>query len=386
LLQKARKEFDPQQGFAQAYAQALELLRTEEVKRIEQTVAETAKRMLGFLGRDIAESVEICFGFADPANPLISLRLQYRESGLTVPGEELGLGIQSAMVVGIFEAFRQLGEKFGTVVIEEPEMYLHPQAQRYFYRLLCEMAETDQCQVIYSTHSPVFADANRFEALRLVRKRAGQSTYMSFVHQSGTESLEAARKRLKLAGKFDAARNEVLFASRALLVEGLGDRLAALIVAEKLGLDPDAEGVAVVDCGGKSGIELVVQVCRALDIPFVVLHDEDVWPTGDIEDQRKRSNRERQNEAETCQNERIKEAVAEAGSVFVISPTLEDVLGIGADASDKPRRIAETLAQLDTDASSPQLRPLIDAVRTLFNMSGEAEKRQAGILESPGLP
>lgn len=368
LFQPARKEFRSYDDFKKAYEQAMDLLRTEQVKSIEQTVAETAKRMLGFLGRDAAKSVEISFGFADPANPFNSLRLQYRESGLAVPGEELGLGIQSAMVVGIFEAFRQLGGKFGTIVIEEPEMYLHPQAQRYFYRLLCEMTEKGQCQVIYSTHSPIFADVNRFEALRLVRKDPGQRTRVSFVSSDQKEGLEKAREGFKLGGKFDAARNEVLFANRALLLEGYGDRIAALIVAEKLNFDPDAEGVAVVDCGGKAGIELVVRVCRALEIPFVVLHDEDVWPTDHIDDDEKRKRQESENMAETQINKRIKDAIGQAGCVFVISPTLEEQLGISRNASDKPRRVAEALSSVSVDEPPKALQPLIDAVRTLFQV------------------
>lgn len=378
LFQSARKEFRSGDDFKKAYEQAMELLRTEQVKRIEETVAETAKRMLGFLGRDVAESVEIGFGFADPANPFNSLRLQYRESGLVVPGEELGLGIQSAMVVGIFEAFRQLGGNFGTIVIEEPEMYLHPQAQRYFYRLLCEMTEKGQCQVIYSTHSPIFADVNRFEALRLVRKDPGQRTRVSFVSSDQKEGLANAREGFKLGGKFDAARNEVLFASRALLVEGYGDRIAALIVAEKLNFDPDAEGVAVVDCGGKAGIELVVRVCRALEIPFVVLHDEDVWPTDRIGEDEKRKRLEDENMAEKQINKRIKDAVGQAGCVFVISPTLEERLGISRNASDKPRRVAEALSSVSVDETPKALQPLIDAVRTLVRV-GDARGAGDGV-------
>lgn len=365
LLQPARKEFAAQDDFKKAYDQAMELLRTQQVKEIEQTVASTAKRMLGFLGRDLAKSVDIGFGFADPANPFNSLRLQYRESGLSVPGEELGLGIQSAMVVGIFEAFRQRGGSFGTLVIEEPEMYLHPQAQRYFFRLLCELSKSGQCQVIYSTHSPVFADVNRFESLRLVRPDAQNHTRVSYVPEQQKSDLDAARDAFKLGGKFDTTRNEVLFASNALLVEGYGDRIAALMLAEKVGVDLDGEAIAVVDCGGKTGIELVVRVCRALEIPFSVVHDEDVWPLDAHADEETRRKLTEENEAEKRKNQRIQDAVGNAGSLYVIKPSLEAALGIGRTASDKPRRIAEALNNINVNQPPEALRPFVEAVRKI---------------------
>ena len=366
LLQPARKEFKSHDDFKKAYEEAMDLLRTEQVKRIEQMVAETAKRMLGFLGRDMAESVEISFGFADPANPFSSLRLEYRESGLAITGDELGLGIQSAMVVGIFEAFRQLGGDFGTIVIEEPEMYLHPQAQRYFYRLLCKMTEEGQCQVIYSTHSPIFADGNRFEALRVVRRSEGKTT-VAFVPENDTKPLQEARERFKLGNRFDATRNEVVFASKALLTEGYGDRIAALLIAEKLGFDIDAEGTVVVDCGGKGGIELVVRVCRSLGIPFVVVHDADIWSTENISDQEKCKKQEQENKAEKEKNERIKAAVGNNGVLYVIEPSLEGVLGIPRDASDKPRRIAAALEDVEIQNVKPELMPLVEAVKALLD-------------------
>ncbi len=364
LLQPARKEFHAEDDFRRAYDQAMDLLRTEQVKKIEGTVAETAKRMLGFLGHDVSRSVDVSFGFSDPANPFGSLRLLYRESGLTVPGEELGLGIQSAIVVGIFEAFRHLGGEFETLIIEEPEMYLHPQAQRYFFRLLCEMSDRGQCQVILATHSPIFADVNRFESVRLVSRDGQHQSRVSFVTPQHQPDLERARTAFKLGGKFDAGRNEVLFARRALLVEGYGDRIAALVVADKLGLDPDAEGVAVVDCGGKSGIELVIRVCRALDVPFVVLHDEDVWPTDEMPESEKQK-AQTENEREQDMNRRLRDAAGQSASVFVVPRSLEAALGIGRNASDKPRRIAEAIAGVDLDGCPRELEPLVEAVRAL---------------------
>jgi len=365
LLQRARKEFDSMNNFKNKYEEAMETLRTEQVRRIEETIADTAKLMLGFLGKSAIEEVDIAFGFADPANPFNSLRLEYRESGLTVPGEELGLGIQSAMVIGIFEAFRQLGGQFGTVVIEEPEMYLHPQAQRYFFKLLCEMTENNQCQVIYSTHSPIFADVNRFESLRLVRRIKGKTT-VTFIEDNKKKALENEREKLKLGNRFDPARNEILFANKVLLTEGYGDRIAALIIADRLGIELDAESISIVECGGKDSIVLFVLVCKALKIPFIVFHDEDIWPTICISDPNKRIKQIRENQEEQNKNQRIRDAVKNDKAIFVISPSLEAVLGITRDASDKPRRISEALSQLNSDNLYTFLKPLVDALKSLI--------------------
>lgn len=365
LFQTARKEFDAEAEFKTAYDAAMEILRTERIKEIETTVSETAKRMLGFLGSAGSKNIDIGFGFADPANPFNSLRLQYSDSGLTIPGEELGLGIQSAMVVGVFEAFRKIGGKIGTVVIEEPEMYLHPQAQRYFYNLLCAMTDDGQCQVVYSTHSPVFADVNRFESLRLLRKQTSNKSEFSYLRPEKLRELETARAGYKLGGRFDSSRNEVLFSSAALLVEGYGDRVAAFIAADKLGIDIDAEGISIVDCGGKTGIELVARVCIGLGIPTVILHDEDIYSIDGIEDLEKKRKQEKLNEDEIKANKKIMTAIDKPEYLFILKPSLETVLGIGRDARDKPKRIAEALEHLDLTRVPDNLAPLISAVRSV---------------------
>lgn len=367
LFQPALKEFERAAGapgreeFSARYQHAMDALRTPRVLEVEEVVAETTKKMLGFLGSATTRRLSIGFGFADPANPFSSLRLIYTEEGREIPGAELGLGVQSALVIGIFEALRQLGDPVGCLVVEEPEMYLHPQAQRYFFRLLEEIADEGDCQVVYSTHSPIFADVGHFEAIRLFRREAKSFTECAYVAEpEDIAYLTARREAQKIAIAFDASRNEMLFARKALLVEGPGDRLAARIAAERVGLDLDAEDLAVVDCGSKAAIPFVARTARALGVPFVVLHDSDIYEEVGAPEEVEKIRTD--NAKQASFNADIVGAAGETRAVFVCEPSLEAILGIGRNAPDKPRRVVEALEPLDA-TSIPG--PLIDAVKGL---------------------
>lgn len=349
LFEQARRELDqrlgngptPRERFRQAYEAAMDAVRTARVQEVEETIRQTTKRMLGFLGSTSVRDIDVSFGFADPANPFASLRLEYREGDLDLSAEELGLGVQSAIVVGVFEALRRLGGPIGTVVIEEPEMYLHPQAQRYFYRLLGEMVDAGECQVIYSTHSPIFADVERFEALRLVRKEPSAMSTVSFIaDESDRQFLDSYRERLKVSVAFDTARSEMLFARRVLLVEGANDQIAARLAANKMGVDLDAEGLSIVPCGSKDFIPFYARTCRALGIWFCILYDED--------------------QPEDRTNSLIREAAGEDYRVFVVRPSLERTLDIRG--RDKPRRVADALRGRSLGQYPAALREAVEAL------------------------
>lgn len=379
LLAPARKEFERGDtpaavDFKEQYERAMETLRTPRVQEVEGVIEQTAKRMLGFLGSATVRDLHVGFGFADPANPFSSLRIQCREGGLGLPAELMGQGVQSALVVGIFEALRQLGEHdVGTILLEEPEMYLHPQAQRYFYGVLKQLVDEQDAQVIYTTHSTTFADMARFESVRLLRRLPAGPTHATWVRQRADgDFLERQRESEKLGQYFDPTGSELLFARRVLLVEGHGDQLAARRVAESLGVDVDAEDLAIVSSGGKNRLPFFARACRALEIPFVVLHDLDILPIDEVEEMEPRtqeegttSRRQRDNERAAKANLAIGEAAGDTNVVYSLSPSLEAALGISRNADNKPRRIVETLQQLDP---SDYPEPLTAAVRALAEM------------------
>lgn len=373
LLGPARRELSTtklpsgqtaQEAFSEKYQEAMEVLQTPRVRQIEKTISETASHALGFLGSKALGQLDVGFGFADPTNPYGTLRIVCSEGGLVLPAERLGSGVQSAIVVGIFEAFRELNEKIGTVLIEEPEMYLHPQAQRYFARLLSDLVDSGKCQVIYSTHSPIFADVGRFESIRVVGRSDFELTSQKSVSDpADVKFLESQRASKKLVGFSSSARSEIFFARKVLLVEGPSDSLAAQAFAMATGLDVDAEQLAIVPCGSKSAIPFMARVCRAFGIDVVALHDEDIYDESDGDDDRVRKIRE-SNEQQRALNALIVEAVGDSDSVHLAKPSLEGVLGISRNAADKPRRVAEALDALNVSnwptavaSAVNQLRP-----------------------------
>ena len=54
------------------------------------------------------------------------------------------------------------------LLVEEPELYIHPQLSKLFFDVLASFADTDQ--VIYTTHSPLFIDAYEAERVAIISK------------------------------------------------------------------------------------------------------------------------------------------------------------------------------------------------------------------------
>jgi hypothetical protein len=156
----------------------------------------------------------------------------------------------------------------GTVLlIEEPELYLSPQAQRYLYRMLRRFASRGN-QVIYSTHSPAFLNVARLDELVFVQRPADGS-------RAVRPKPVTADEDFRVLSEFDAERAELFLARAALLVEGMTEKLAMPFVFAAVGIDPDGEGISIVECGGKANIPLFARVCAAAGVPFVALHDRD---------------------------------------------------------------------------------------------------------------
>ncbi len=237
----------------------------------------------------------------------------------------------------------------GTVfLIEEPELYLRPQAQRYLYRVLHRLAAAGN-QVIYSTHAPALLNVTRLEELAFVRRLPDGRTE---IHQPGP--LPWRDEAFELASDFDAERAELFLSRGALLVEGRTEKLVFPFVFRSLGHDVDADGLTIVDCGGKSRIAPFAQVCDLCGIPFVAVHDRD-----------SRGGGRPPIPAERALNDLIARTVPH-DRLVVLDPDLEGASGLSAHRH-KPEHAWEHFIGLDA-AQMPE--PLTRAAKRLLALAG----------------
>jgi hypothetical protein len=248
-----------------------------------------------------------------------------------------GAAAAHGLVAGL-ETWREAGITGVVVLMEEPELFLPPQAQRFLYRLL-RLVASDGNQVLYSTHSPAFLNVVRLDELVFTERRPRVGTLLL-----QPEPLPADEE-FRAYSEFDSSRSELFLARAAVLVEGLTEKLALPFVFEALGHDPDRERISIVECGGKGNIPLFGRICRAVGLPFVAVHDRDA-PAGT-----------EPSEAERQLNALIAEV---AGDDRVeLAPDFEGVAGLHGDRR-KPARAWRRFAQLGPDAVPQPLARVVE--------------------------
>lgn len=155
---------------------------------------------------------------------------------------------------------------------EEPELYLHPQAQRELYESLKELTLSNN-QVILSTHSSSFLDLEFYKSICIVyKKNLGEGSKIlqctEDLFQLGDE-----KKNFNLVYWINPDRGELFFAKKVILVEGPTDKTVIPFLAKKQNLF--RYDYTLIDCGGKDSIPIYLNLLNKFKIPYVAAYDKD---------------------------------------------------------------------------------------------------------------
>lgn len=284
-----------------------------------------------------------------------------------------GHGLQRTLIFSLLEmvAENQASTNDGNsrttlILYEEPELYLHPQMLRKLKAILNSISQTENWQVICSTHSPVLINvADSPESLIILSRNASGKIYAKQLRENPFEDSAVGhieRDALRAALDFHPTVCEVFFADKVVLVEGdtemaifkhCDDLLNHCNVNLEKSLD-----CTIVSCGGKWTIPAIGRLLSRFGISFKVVHDLDQHGKSDAQ----------LDELPPIHpykaNDRIALTTAPE-NIFICDDTIEDLWD--GSKSDKPySAIRKNIELVQSDTVPDKIKKLVTFVYSEF--------------------
>ncbi|HPQ70267.1 MAG TPA: ATP-dependent endonuclease [bacterium] len=228
-----------------------------------------------------------------------------------------GHGLQRAFILTLLQYLSTINEKqnqtdndeekeklpSNIILIEEPELYQHPNRQRHFAKILQRLSQgqihgvSSKNQIIYCTHSPLFVGIDRFDKIRLIKKTKENdqtppcskivstnldkvADYLQKCCGKSENNFTAQSLRSRLATIMTPWMNEGFFSDVVVLVEGEQDRAAILGVAQSRNIDLESRGISVIPCNGKNNLDRPAIIFSQFGIPVYLIWDSDKGTKG----------------------------------------------------------------------------------------------------------
>lgn len=260
------------------------------------------------------------------------------DDGVRTDIKRKGHGLQRALTVALIQvvakkalAEAESAEEQGNrkasnsryFIFEEPELYLHPQAQRSLFDSFVSLSESGS-QVILCTHSSGLIDVERYKSIYIATK--DDELNGTKVKQCTEDLFEGdSKKDFNLSYWINPDRGELFFASKVVLLEGATEKTVFPMLAKKL--DVFRYEYTLIDCGSKDNIPLYVKLMNKFSIPYVAVYDRD-HQAHKRDDAIASADRSTQKIVDEIDNN--------IGSSVVLENDIEEELGLPNGGSSKP--------------------------------------------------
>lgn len=185
--------------------------------------------------------------------------------------------IQMALIRHLADIKKATGEQSSNtlLLIDEPELYLHPQAVEVLKDAL-KILSNEGFQVVFTTHSPFMITSKDVGNTLLIRKNDILGTHKKNTLKSAIPSVIAeAPSQLELLFSLSNSSN-ILFSERVILAEGTTEnRLLPNLIEKVTSKSIGLHKAALVSMGGSTNTRKAMLVLDTMGIPTKAILDLD---------------------------------------------------------------------------------------------------------------
>lgn len=191
------------------------------------------------------------------------------DDGVETELEFKGSGIQSVVIISLFKLYSDLKAGDALLLIEEPESFLHPQANRHMANVLKEFCTKDNMQIIIATHSPNYLQSSNVKDIILLDKKELKTK---------ATQIDGISDEVKLKRELNVSNLELFFADKVILVEGETEKILLPVIAKQVNKknDFDKMNYSIIEVGSKANLDIFIELLTKFNIPWLSLLDKDV--------------------------------------------------------------------------------------------------------------
>lgn len=153
--------------------------------------------------------------------------------GSEIDLSNVGAGVRSVYILSLLQAYQAVSAKHTIFIIEEPELYLHPQLQKSMVNTLSKISENNQ--VFFTTHSPIML--KEFSSSDIRKVKLDETEYCTIIEIASLE---------EILSEIGYSSQDVLNTDFVLFVEGPDDKEIIEYILLKY-YDIDLDRLSVID-------------------------------------------------------------------------------------------------------------------------------------------
>jgi putative ATP-dependent endonuclease of OLD family len=162
-------------------------------------------------------------------------------------------------------------EKSKVLLMDEPEICLHPESIRQAKEILYSLSSENEWQVMITTHSPVFIDLSKNNTNIIRVQKADEAVSLFKTNDAGLSDDE--KEQLKMLNIFDPYFAEFFFSKTTIVVEGDTEYTAFRKIIENDKIK--YKDIHIIRARGKYTILPIIKILKKWGKDFSVLHDSD---------------------------------------------------------------------------------------------------------------